>query len=118
MSSQMRTSRSIKEDLPRLLRMRELSINKFARKLGVSAAHVARTMKQNHPDSFSGELAGRAAMFFDLPKDFFPEYRRDFLVDLIRTDAEMRDALYDLALSKLIERSAAPAAEGAAIGIA
>lgn len=103
-SSAFRTTRSIKEELPRLLRWHELSMNKFAKKLRVSAAHVARTVKPDHPDSFSGDLAARAAKFFDLPEDYFPEFRRDFLLDTVRSDPELCDELYDTAARLLADR--------------
>ena len=84
MSSSQRTKKSIKEELPRLMRWDKLSVNKLARQLDISATHISRSCNPAHPETFGGGLAGRTALYFGLPEDYFVEFRREFLLDLIR----------------------------------
>jgi hypothetical protein len=100
----LRTNRSIKEELPRLIKRHKLSLNKMARQLGVSAVHVWRTCNANYPETFSGELAARAAEVFSLPRDYFPEFRKDFVIESVRGNGNLRDHLYDAALRFLTQQ--------------
>lgn len=106
MSSSQRTKRSIKEELPRLMGWDRISVNKLARLLDISAAHLSRTCNPAHPETFGGGLAGRTTLYFGLPEDYFCEFRRKFLLNLIRNDPDLCDQLYDAAKDLLTHRDA------------
>lgn len=90
-----RTSRSFADEVPRLLREREMSLRALARAVNVTDAHLSRVIRRVNYKSASGDLAGRVAEALGLPVDYFPEYREDFLTGLIRRDPHLRDDLYD-----------------------
>lgn len=106
MPSSQRTTKSIKEELPRLIRWDKISVNKLARQLDISATHISRSCNPAHPETFGGGLAGRTALYFGLPEDYFVEFRREFLLDLIRNDLDLCDQLYDAAKNLLAHRDA------------
>jgi len=42
----------------------------------------------------SPELTQRVARVFELPPDYFPEFREAFVIDRIRSDPKLRNTLY------------------------
>jgi transcriptional regulator with XRE-family HTH domain len=77
------------------LRERGMSIRALAAEVGVSDGHLSRVIRGANYKSASGDLAGRVAEAFGLPRDYFPEYREDFVINAMRRDGHVRDATYD-----------------------
>jgi transcriptional regulator with XRE-family HTH domain len=82
------------EEVPRLLRERGLSIRALAREVGVSDGYLSRVMRRVNYKTPGPELARRVATALGLPADYFPEYRKGFVLERIRTDAVLCDELY------------------------
>lgn len=82
------------DKVPRLLRERGLSIRALARAVGVTDSHLSRVMRHANYKTPGPELARRVATALGLPPDYFPEYRKGFVLERIRTDAVLRDELY------------------------
>jgi transcriptional regulator with XRE-family HTH domain len=90
-----RTNRPFVEELPRLLREREMSVRALARETGVTDAHLSRVLRQVSYKTPSPDLARRVALALDLPEDYFAEFRAGFVVDAVRRNGRLRDELYD-----------------------
>jgi transcriptional regulator with XRE-family HTH domain len=88
------TDRPFVDEVPRLLGERGLSIRALARAVGVTDSHLSRVMRHANYKTPSPELARRVATALGLPPDYFPEYRKGFVLERIRTDAVLRDELY------------------------
>jgi transcriptional regulator with XRE-family HTH domain len=88
-----RTMASVADELPALAEKHGLSIRAVARALDVNQSHLSRLIAGKVVAS--GLLAGRLAELFDLPRDYFPEYRQWVLTSAIDTDPSFRDRLYD-----------------------
>jgi transcriptional regulator with XRE-family HTH domain len=80
--------------LPMLLQQRGWSQNELARRTGVDATFLSRALRGVRHKSISGSLAGRIAEALDLPVDFFPEFRRDFVVERIEADPRLLEDVY------------------------
>jgi hypothetical protein len=103
----LRSKTPIKEALPILLSRRRppLTMNQLGKLVGISAAHISRSCSPKHPYvTFSGEATARIAAFFSLPEDYFPEFRVQWLIEVLREDLQLADELYDLAHRRLAER--------------
>jgi transcriptional regulator with XRE-family HTH domain len=83
------------DEVPSLLRERELSIRALARRVGVTDADLSRVLREVSYKTPSADLARRVAVALDLPPDYFPEYREGVVVERVRRDAKLRDRLYD-----------------------
>ena len=88
------TDRPFVEEVPRLLRERGLSIRALAREVGVTDGHLSRVLRRVNYKTPGPELARRVAIALGLPPDYFPEYRKGFVLERIRTDAVLCDELY------------------------
>ncbi len=88
------TDRPFVDEVPRLLGERGLSIRALARAVGVTDSHLSRVMRHANYKTPSPKLARRVATALGLPPDYFPEYRKGFVLERIRTDAVLRDELY------------------------
>jgi len=88
------TDRPFVEEVPRLLRERGLSIRALAREVGVTDGHLSRVMRRVNYKTAGPELARRVATALGLPADYFPEYRKGFVLERLRTDAVLCDELY------------------------
>jgi lambda repressor-like predicted transcriptional regulator len=88
------TDRPFVEEVPRLLRERGLSIRALAREVGVTDGHLSRVLRRVNYNTPGPELARRVAIALGLPPDYFPEYRKGFVLERIRTDAVLCDELY------------------------
>ena len=95
MVAQRRSQERLVDQLPALMQERALSINRLAQLVGVSQSHLSRAVRRADRKSVSGELAGRIAIALELPDDWFPETRRERVLERIRSDPELRDRLYD-----------------------
>lgn len=90
-----RTSDAFVEELPKLLRERGLSIRAVGEAAGVTGAHLSRVLRQVDYKTVSPDLARRVAVALGLPADYFPEYRAGYVFERIKSDASLRDRLYD-----------------------
>ena len=88
-----RTNNLVRVELPKLAAAHGLSIRAVARALHVNSSHLSRVTSGELPAS--GSLAGRIAEVFELPVDYFPEYRLWRLHEAIDADPAFRDRLYD-----------------------
>lgn len=88
------SSRPLAEELPGILAERQLSLRALAERVGVSHAHLSRAVRGANGKVVGGDLARRVAVALDLPGDYFPEYREDVVVELVRADASLRDRIY------------------------
>jgi transcriptional regulator with XRE-family HTH domain len=71
-----------------------MSVRALAALVGVNQSHLSRVLRRADYQTPSGELAERVAVALKLPHDYFPEYRAAFVVDLVRSDASVRERLY------------------------
>ncbi len=88
------TDRPFVDEVPRLLGERGLSIRALAREVGVTDGHLSRVLRRVNYKTPGPELARRVAVALGLPPDYFPEYRKGFVLERIRTDAVLCDELY------------------------
>jgi hypothetical protein len=59
----------------------------------VNQSHLSRIVSGQLPAS--GPLAARIADVFELPVDYFPEYRLWRLTEALEADPALRDRLFD-----------------------
>ena len=88
-----RTNNLVRTELPKLAAAHGLSVRAVARALHVNQSHLSRVITGELPAS--GNLAGRIAEIFELPVDYFPEYRLWRLHEAIDADPKLRDQLFD-----------------------
>jgi len=69
-------------------------VSALAREAEVTQPYLSRVLRQKNYKTPSADLARRCAIALDLPEDYFPEYRLNFIVEQLRGDAELRDKLY------------------------
>ncbi len=81
-------------EVPRLLAERNLSVRALAKRAQVTDAHLSRVLREVAYKTPSGELARRVACALGLPEDYFPEYRKTFVIERIKRDARLREDLY------------------------
>ena len=71
-----------------------MSLRALARAVDVDPTHLSRVLRRARYKTPSADLARRVARAFDLPDDYFPDYREAFVIEHIRKDASLRDELY------------------------
>ncbi len=89
-----RTQRPLVEELPALLAQRGWSQSELARRVQVDPTFLSRALRRVRYKSISGRLAGRIAEALDLPVDYFPEFRRDYVVERLGADGKLLDEAY------------------------
>jgi transcriptional regulator with XRE-family HTH domain len=90
-----RTQRTFAEELPDLLRERDLSLRTLARMVGVGDDHLSRVLRGARSKRVTGELASRVAVALNLPDDYFPETRLAYIVSNLADHPGLRDQIYD-----------------------
>ena len=90
-----RTNEPFVEVLPRLLEERGLSLRAIARQVGVTDAHLSRVLRGANYKTVSPRLAARIGDALGLGADFFPEAREGYVIEEIRSDADLRDEIFD-----------------------
>ncbi len=91
-----RTQRPFVEELPELLRQRQMSLRQLARDVGVTDSHLSRLLRGiGYRTRPSKDLARRVAVALGLEPDYFPEYREAIVVEAVHTRAGLREELYD-----------------------
>jgi transcriptional regulator with XRE-family HTH domain len=91
-----RTQRSFVEELPELLRERQLSVRQLARDTGVTSSHLSRLLRGvGYRTKPSKELAQRIAVALELEPDYFLEYREAVVLEAVRAQPRLREELYD-----------------------
>lgn len=90
-----RTQVPFVELLPALLEERGLSLNATARAAGVSQAFLWSVVNQRAYKTPSPALVAKVACALGLPEDYFAEYRLAWVVERLRGDPDLLDALYD-----------------------
>lgn len=82
------------EELPRLLREREMSLRTLASTVDISDSHLSRVLRRADYKTPSPDLTRRVALALGLPADYFPEFREAYVVEKVRSDPELRNDLY------------------------
>jgi transcriptional regulator with XRE-family HTH domain len=90
-----RTQRPFAEELPDLLRERDLSLRALAKAVGVGDDHLSRVLRGARSKRVTGELASRVAVALGLPDDYFPETRQQFIATNITRHPVLLDRVYD-----------------------
>jgi transcriptional regulator with XRE-family HTH domain len=89
-----RTDSPFVEEVPRLLEERGMSIRALAAAIGVSDSHLSRVLRRADYKTPSTDLTTRVARVFDLPADYFPEFREAWVIERIKSDSKLRNTLY------------------------
>lgn len=89
-----KSQRRLVEELPELLKERNLSVRALAIKAEVSASHLGRVLRQKDYKTPSAELCRRIALALDLPEDYWPDYRERVVIERVRSDPALREELY------------------------
>ncbi len=90
-----RTTRPLSDELPDLLRDRDLSLRALAGMVGVGDDHLSRVLRGARQKKATGDLTRRIAVALDLPEDYFPEARLEFIVAHLAGHPTLRDRVYD-----------------------
>jgi transcriptional regulator with XRE-family HTH domain len=90
-----RTNRPFPEEVKRLLAQCQMSISELAEQVGVSQPYLSRVLREVDYKTASARLARSVAEAFGLPRDYFYEFREDFVITKIRRSPKLRDELYD-----------------------
>ena len=93
--SKRRTARPFTEELPDLLRERDLSIRTLAQMVNVGDDHLSRVMRTARGKKPTGELTRRVAVALDLPEDYFLEARLTFVAEHLGSHPQLLDKVYD-----------------------
>jgi transcriptional regulator with XRE-family HTH domain len=88
-----RSKVSLRELLPKLLAERGQSQRQFSEAIGFEQAYLSRVLGGQRAPSL--RLLEAIAKGLGLPKDYFPEYREQAVIEAIRADADLRDKIYD-----------------------
>lgn len=88
------SQRSFVDELPEILKARQLSIRQVALAAGVDPGHLGKVLRRVDYKTPSAELCRRVAWALDLPDDYWPEYRERLVIDRVRADSKLRDELY------------------------
>ncbi len=87
------TTKPFAEELPRLLAERQLTLRALAREVGgLDHSYLSRMISGRTPVNVTH--AERISIFLGLNRAFFPEVREARVIDAIRRDPKLRDALY------------------------
>ncbi len=87
--------RPFSEELPDLLRERNLSLRALARMVDVGGDHLSRVVRGDRGKRAAGELTRRVAVALELPEDYFPEARFEFIVERLGEHPMLRDRVYN-----------------------
>jgi transcriptional regulator with XRE-family HTH domain len=71
-----------------------MGLRALPRLVGVSDSYLSRVLRRADYKTPSPELTQRVARAFGLPPDYFPEFREAFVIEHIRSDAQLRNTLY------------------------
>jgi transcriptional regulator with XRE-family HTH domain len=93
-----------REELPRLLVDRQLTLRALARAVGgIDHGYLSRMV--NGKSRVNPRQAKRIAVYLGLPPDYFPEVREAAVVEAIESDPRLRDAIYFDRIRKRSSRS-------------
>jgi hypothetical protein len=90
-----RTIRPFTEELPDLLQERELSVRGLPRIVDVGQDHPSRVPRGDRAKKPTWELTRRVAVAPELPEDYFPEARLEFIVERLGEHPALLDRVYD-----------------------
>jgi transcriptional regulator with XRE-family HTH domain len=90
-----RTTKSFVDELPDLLKERKLSLRALARMVNVGDDHLSRVLRGARAKKPTADLARRVAVALDLPEDYFPEVRLDYVVQELTVRHVVLDRVYD-----------------------
>jgi len=102
--AKVRTSKPFVEELPALLDDRGMSLRSLARAVGIGDDHLSRVLRGARAKKPSADLARRVAVVLELPEDYFPEARLEFVIEELVRQPALLDRVYDQ-----LQRAAAPA---------
>lgn len=90
-----RTEAPFREELPRLLQERGLSIRQLAGLAEVEPSHLSRLLRgADYRKTPSADLLRRIAVALRLPEDYFPEFREAAVIEAVRLDPQLRERIY------------------------
>ena len=98
-----RTERPLAEELPELLAATRSesdqagpgSLRSLAKAIGVNQSYLSRILGAKGERPVSRGIAARIAAAFELPEDYFPEYRAGVVIEAARTNPALLDRIYD-----------------------
>lgn len=98
-----RTDRPFSEEVPRLLAERGWSIRRLAIAAGVDRGYLWKVIRRRNYKTPSARLTAAVATAFELPRDYFPEYRERVVIGRVQQDGTVRDEFYDLLSPERLE---------------
>ena len=90
-----RTNKPLREEVPRLLKQQGVSLRALAEGVGVNQSYLSRVLGAKSSRPASARVAAAIADYFELPSDYFGEYRQAVVQDAIAADPKLRDRVYD-----------------------
>jgi transcriptional regulator with XRE-family HTH domain len=82
-----------REGLPQLMRARGITLRALAHEIGgIDHGYLSRMVSGK--TRVNPRHAERIAVYLALPPDYFPEVREAAVIDAIRSDPRLRDAIY------------------------
>lgn len=93
-----RTTKPLGAELPRLLGKQGVSLRTLAQAIDVNQSYLSRIMGKPGAATTrraSAKVASAVAEYFDLPIDYFPEYREAVVIDAVTENGRLRDRVYD-----------------------
>lgn len=96
-----RAKRRLSEELPELLAANGLierqprSLRALAKSIGVNQSYLSRVLGAEGARPVSKDVAGKIASAFDLPRDYFAEYRAAVVTEAARDQPWLLDPIYD-----------------------
>jgi transcriptional regulator with XRE-family HTH domain len=93
-----RTTKPLRDELPRLLREQGMSLRGLAEAIGVNQSYLSRILSATASAAArppSAKVTAAIADELDLPRDYFVEYREAVVQNAIVLDSKLRDRIYD-----------------------
>jgi plasmid maintenance system antidote protein VapI len=87
------TDNPFPQELPRLLKARNVTLRSLARELGgIDHAYLSRMV--NGKARVNADQAARIAAHLGLQPEYFPEVREALVIEAIKANKKLRDSLY------------------------
>jgi transcriptional regulator with XRE-family HTH domain len=90
-----RATRPLPEELRRLIDEHGVSLRALAEAIGVNQSYLSRILGAKSSRPASARVAAEIAEYFELPTDYFGEYREAVVIEAVAADPKLRDRVYD-----------------------